>query len=165
MKPLNRSLLTLTLAGTLSALAGTAVAAPASSAAASDFKAYDTNADAKISLDEYQAQGGQEDTFRKSDRDGDNLLSRDEFSRSMNNSSERAKTGQFMDDAWITAKVKALLLKDEDVKGMDVNVETKHGTVQLSGSVENPAHIMQAEKIVRGVEGVKAVKNDLQVKG
>jgi hyperosmotically inducible protein len=69
-----------------------------------------------------------------------------------------------IDDAWISAKVKALLLKDEGVKGLDVNVETHKGTVQLAGWVNSPAQIAQAEAIAGSVEGVKGVKNDLQVK-
>jgi len=60
--------------------------------------------------------------------------------------------------------LKTLLLKDEGVKGLDVNVETHKGIVQLAGWVNNPSQVAQAEKIARGVEGVKTVENDLQVK-
>jgi len=80
------------------------------------------------------------------------------------NSDEYAKAGNYVDDAWITAKVKALLLKDEGVKGLNVNVETHQGMVQLAGWVNSPAQIAQAETIARSVEGVKGVSNDLQVK-
>lgn len=66
-----------------------------------------------------------------------------------------------VDDAAITARVKAMLLQDESVKGLDVNVETHKGTVRLGGWVNNPMQIALAERIARGVEGVTGVKNDL----
>ncbi|MCL5060955.1 MAG: BON domain-containing protein [Candidatus Thermoplasmatota archaeon] len=45
-----------------------------------------------------------------------------------------------------------------------MNVETHKGMVQLAGRVDTPAQIAQAEKIARSVEGVKGVKNALEVK-
>jgi hyperosmotically inducible protein len=158
MKSIHHRFMMLTLAGMLSAgAAGQALAATA------DFKAYDRNGDGTISLEEYQAQGGQAQTFHEGDANRDNSLSPDEFvkARAIN---DRAKAGKYVDDAWITAKVKTMLLKDEGVKGLDVNVETHKGTVQLAGWVNNPMQIAQAEKIARSVEGVTGVKNDLQVK-
>ena len=158
MKSINHRFMTLTLAGVLSVGgAGQALAATAG------FKAYDSNGDGKISLEEYQAQGGQAQAFREGDANRDNSLSQEEFVKASANN-DRIKAGKYADDAWITAKVKTMLLKDEGVKGLDVNVETRKGTVQLSGWVNNPAQIAQAEKIVRSVEGVTGVKNDLQVK-
>ena len=57
-----------------------------------------------------------------------------------------------------------MLLKDEGLKGLDVNVETHKGTVQLAGWVSQPGQIIQAEKVARSIEGVKEVRNDLQIK-
>lgn len=79
-------------------------------------------------------------------------------------SSDRNTVGNYMDDAWITARVKALLLKDEGVKALDVKVETRKGLVQLGGRVDSPTQIALAEKIARGVEGVRGIQNNLQVK-
>jgi hypothetical protein len=98
-----------------------------------------------------------------SDADGDHFLNKNEFIKA-NSNNDRIKVGKFVDDALISAKVKALLLKDESVKGLEVNAETHKGTVQLSGWVSNPEQIPKAEKIAYGVEGVKAVRNDLQIK-
>jgi len=159
MKSINPRVLTLTLAGLLSAAPAAVLAAPVMPA----FKTADSDGDGMISLEEFQAQGGQEQAFREGDADRDNGLNSDEYVKASANN-DRIKAGKYVDDAWISAKVKALLLKDEGVKGLDVNVETHKGTVQLAGWVNSPAQIAQAEAIARSVEGVKGVKNDLQVK-
>lgn len=159
MNPIKRSVLNLALAGVLGSIAAAAVAGPGS-----DFEAYDRNRDAQITLKEFQAQGGEERAFRQGDADRNNKLTRDEFIKFAADS-DRAQGSQPVDDALVTAKVKALLVKDESVKGLEVDVETHNGTVLLSGLVQNPAHITQAEKIARHVEGVKDVKNELKIKG
>lgn len=76
----------------------------------------------------------------------------------------RASTGQQIDDATITAKVKSQLLADPQVSGLQVNVETFKGQVQLSGYVNSPDERAKAEQIARQVTGVRTVANDLIVK-
>lgn len=72
--------------------------------------------------------------------------------------------GQTVDDATITAKVKSQLLSSPEVSGLNVNVTTYRGQVQLSGYVNSAEQRQQAEQIARGVDGVKSVSNDLIVK-
>ncbi len=72
--------------------------------------------------------------------------------------------GQTVDDATITAKVKSQLLSSPDVAGLNVNVTTYRGQVQLSGYVNSAEQRQKAEEIARKVEGVKTVSNDLIVK-
>lgn len=76
----------------------------------------------------------------------------------------KESTGEFVDDAAITTKVKAALIKDEVVKARDVNVETFKGRVQLSGFVENAAQKTRAGEIAGGIAGVLDVKNNITVK-
>jgi len=160
MKSINHRILNLALAGALGAFTATTVlAAPATP----NFQTTDSNGDGMISLKEFQAQGGQEQAFTEGDANRDKRLSNDEYTKAGANN-DRIKAGKYVDDAWITAKVKALLLKDESVKGLDVNVETHQGTVQLSGWVNSPTQIAQAEKLARSVEGVKDVSSALQIK-
>ena len=47
--------------------------------------------------------------------------------------------GQVVDDAAITASVKAKLLADERTKGFDVNVDTVKGVVTLTGGADSDA--------------------------
>lgn len=79
-------------------------------------------------------------------------------------SATSTSTGQYIDDATITAKVKTELLRAEEVGGWQVNVETFKGRVQLSGFVTSNDEKKKAEQLARNVEGVKSVENDLIVK-
>ena len=54
-------------------------------------------------------------------------------------SGEQTTTGQYIDDATVTAKVKAELVKDEMVKATEVKVETTDGVVYLAGFVATDA--------------------------
>lgn len=74
-------------------------------------------------------------------------------------------TGQYVDDSTITTKVKAALLADPDVSGLDVKVETFKGVVQLSGFVNDQRQATRAVELARSVDGVRKVENKLSVKG
>lgn len=73
-------------------------------------------------------------------------------------------TGQVLDDHAIAAKVKTALIADPEVKGTQVGIEVHKGVVQLSGFVDNTANAQKAASIARSVDGVKEVRNSLQVK-
>lgn len=164
MRHLTRNVLHLAFAGALGAFtAAPALAAPADKASAPGFALYDGNKDGVVSQAEFMVQGGHEQAFREGDANRDNRLSADEFIKA-NAYNDRLKAGKVIDDAWISAKVKALLLKDEQVRGLDVKVQTHKGNVLLSGWVDDSEQIAHAEKIARGVEGVKLVANDLRIK-
>jgi osmotically-inducible protein OsmY len=73
-------------------------------------------------------------------------------------------TGEYVDDATITAKVKASIFNEPTLKATEINVETYKGDVQLSGFVAQPADAQKAADVARGVKGVNSVKNDIRVK-
>lgn len=81
----------------------------------------------------------------------------DSASGAMNNA------GQAIDDATVTTKVKAALLADETVKGLNINVDTKDGVVTLKGNTDTTQKT-RAEEIAKTVEGVKSVENQLTAK-
>src|SRR4051812_16586374 len=73
-------------------------------------------------------------------------------------------TGEYVDDAAITTKVKSALLGDKVVKSFAVSVETVKGVVQLSGFVDTKAQKAAAANDAAAVAGVKDVHNNLIVK-
>lgn len=72
--------------------------------------------------------------------------------------------GAYVDDATITAQVKAKLVEDKTVDAGAVKVETLNGTVSLSGFAKSNAEKAQAEYIARGTKGVRQVINGLAVR-
>jgi len=76
----------------------------------------------------------------------------------------KESTGEYIDSAAITTKVKTALMDDSEIKGLKIDVDTFKGVVELKGTVDTAAMKQRAEQIVWGVEGVRAVKNELKVK-
>jgi hyperosmotically inducible periplasmic protein len=80
--------------------------------------------------------------------------------------SEKAeKTGEYMEDTAITAKIKADILSDPLLEVSQINVITTNGVVTLSGVVDSQQSIDRAIKIARSIKDVKSVENGLVVKG
>lgn len=73
-------------------------------------------------------------------------------------------TGEYVDDAVMTTKIKSALLGDDAVKSFAVSVETVKGVVQLSGFVNTPEQKSAAGRDAAAVRGVVEVKNNLIVK-
>lgn len=76
----------------------------------------------------------------------------------------RQGTGEFVDDAVITTKVKAAIFNEPGLKSTEINVETFKGVVQLSGFVSSEAAATKAVEVAKSVDGVKSVKNDMRLK-
>lgn len=72
--------------------------------------------------------------------------------------------GVALDDTVMTTKVKTALLGDESIKGFDIKVVTRKGTVQLSGFVDNQTQLDRAVYVAHNVEGVTAVENNMTLK-
>lgn len=68
-----------------------------------------------------------------------------------------------IDDASITALVKAALLYHRSTSGMKTKVETSDGVVTLSGVAQNAAEKELAAKYASDVKGVKNVVNNMTV--
>ena len=73
--------------------------------------------------------------------------------------------GTVVDDTVITSSVKSALLADAAIKSFDLQVQTRKGTVQLSGFVDSQAQIDQALAVTRSVAGVTEVENGVTLKG
>lgn len=72
--------------------------------------------------------------------------------------------GQAIDDATITAQVKAALIGDDELSALDINVDTNDGVVTLNGQVASPAHVARATDVADDVGGVRSIDNRLTVR-
>ena len=79
-------------------------------------------------------------------------------------STPQATAGQVIDDATVTASVKAKLAEDSTTKAHQVNVETQKGVVQLTGFVDSTTAKARAGELARTVDGVAMVRNDLEIR-
>ena len=102
----------------------------------------------------------------------------------VNNSDQKAKAGQiassvqgirnvannitvkegYTDDRSLTSRVNNALKNNSEYKFGDVKVVSMDGTVQLSGFVNTSDQKSKANDIVKHVEGVKNVSNNITVK-
>ena len=71
--------------------------------------------------------------------------------------SSRESTGEFVDDAAITTKVKSSFVGDPMVSALAINVETTKGVVHLQGIVNNEQERQRAIQLAQAVGGVKQV--------
>jgi hyperosmotically inducible protein len=75
-----------------------------------------------------------------------------------------ATVGNTVDDSIVTAKIKSALLADPAVRSLDIAVVTRKGQVQLSGYVTNQTQINRALEIVKVVDGVSSINNEISIK-
>ena len=78
---------------------------------------------------------------------------------------DQQTVGQYVDDTTLTTRVKAKFAEDPVVSAMAISVETFNGMVQLSGFAKSADERSKAESLARNTSGVKAVKNDIVVRG
>jgi hyperosmotically inducible periplasmic protein len=76
----------------------------------------------------------------------------------------RESSGEYIDDATITAKVKAAVLAEPSLSSLQIGVETYKDVVQLSGFVDSGPAKSRAGAVALAVPGVKSVRNNLVVK-
>ncbi len=72
--------------------------------------------------------------------------------------------GAKIDDTVLTTGVKTALLKEPEIKSMDIQVETRNGEVMLSGFVDSQAQKDRAVAVARAVNGVTGVQDSLALK-
>lgn len=72
-------------------------------------------------------------------------------------------TGEYVDDATLTARAKAALVADKNVSATDFNLDVYQGNVTITGVAKSSEEARRAEADVRKVRGVKGVKNATRV--
>lgn len=73
------------------------------------------------------------------------------------------QTGVYLDDSWITLKVKSDMVSDKNVHARDISVNTTKGVVTLSGAAGSWDEANKAAEIARRVPGVKEVENNIRI--
>lgn len=131
---------------------------------AAEFKKLDANSDKKLTPTEVSNDKDVGAHFEQADINKDGVLSQDEYA-DYKSGVQQERVKAYLDDATVTAKVKAELVKDAGMDGMDISVETHKGQVILSGFVNNGEQLLRAVHIASGVDGVQSVKNALVIRG
>ncbi len=150
-------------------LAGIALATPAAMAAEvsptmsvdAKFRALDANQDGFVTKSEMKRYRQYDKAFDEADLNHDGKLSPDEFVKA-ESVYQRLQAAEYIDDSFITAKVKAALVKE--MKSLKVSVETRRGHVLLSGFVDDNAQRTKAIQVAASIDGVIKVENGLVVK-
>jgi osmotically-inducible protein OsmY len=85
------------------------------------------------------------------------------FALALGACSSTRTVGAQVDDAGITAKVKAKLAADGDINPFNIDVDTNEGVVTLQGRVAKNEARSKAEQLARDTDGVKRVINLVKV--
>jgi hyperosmotically inducible protein len=78
--------------------------------------------------------------------------------------SGQSSVGEYVDDAAVTARVKAKFAEDKQVSATRLNVDTLKGEVQLSGFAASEAEKSRASELAASVPDVKKVRNNIVVR-
>jgi hyperosmotically inducible periplasmic protein len=140
-----------------------AIAADDAKAENPKFVKLDKNRDGVLTRDEVRHIRDYARAFSDADENKDAKLDQAEFVKA-EAIHDRIVAGKYVDDAVLTAKVKAALLKQPELKSLDVSVETLRGEVLLSGFVKDESQRERAMKAAVAVNGVTAVKDAMVVR-
>jgi hyperosmotically inducible protein len=76
----------------------------------------------------------------------------------------RETSGQYVDDATISTRVRTAFVGDSKVQATQVHVDTMQGIVELSGFVDKKDVEERAVSIARHTDGVKGVRDEIVVR-
>ncbi len=76
---------------------------------------------------------------------------------------EARTAGEKIDDASITAQVKAALLMHRSTSSVKTEVQARDGEVNLTGIAQNAAEKALITKLVAGIQGVTSVNNEMTI--
>jgi len=67
-------------------------------------------------------------------------------------------------DADVTTGLKAALLKNAALKGLDIKVITTKGNARLVGVVDTQSQLDTANKVARGTAGIRSIHDEPSIK-
>lgn len=71
--------------------------------------------------------------------------------------------GQGLDDAVLSSKIKARLMEEPGVKSLNIDVDVYSGSANVTGTVPNQETRRKVLNLIRSIEGVRGVVDNLQV--
>ena len=129
-----------------------------------EFTKLDTDADATLTSSEAAKDKlFTKKHFAKADVDHDGTLDQNEYAN-YKSAAQKKVAGVVVKDSVITTKAKAEILGTKGLKSLQISVETHKGEVLLSGFVGSEAAKAKAEEVVSKIDGVKSVKNSLEIR-
>jgi osmotically-inducible protein OsmY len=129
----------------------------------SKFDQLDKNHDGVLTRDEVRQIRDFAQAFIEADENKDGKLDRTEFVTAQS-IHDRIVAGKYVEDSVLTAKVKAALLREPELKSLDVSVTSQRGEVLLSGFVKGEDQRRKAMKVAVAVTGVESVKDAMVVR-
>ncbi len=75
----------------------------------------------------------------------------------------KSRSDHPIDDSVITTKIKGKFLKDKQVRADNIEIKTVNGAVELFGTARSKAKAARAVVLARQVNGVKSVKNNIEI--
>ncbi|QTD94520.1 BON domain-containing protein [Burkholderia anthina] len=85
-------------------------------------------------------------------------------SSSASSSMSHSSTGTKIHDATVTTKAKAELVGTSGLSAGDIHVKTRRGIVTLTGSVPDEQQRTRAVGVVKQIDGVQDVRNQLTIR-
>ncbi|HEV8690000.1 MAG TPA: BON domain-containing protein [Ideonella sp.] len=76
----------------------------------------------------------------------------------------QSTVGEYVDDAAITARVKARWVESHDVDAAVIHVQTLNGEVLVSGFAKDAKEKAEAERLARETPGVKRVRSEIVIR-
>ena len=78
--------------------------------------------------------------------------------------SSQAAGGEHPDDAELTVRVQAAILREPTLRFSEITIASSRGVVQMDGVVASVMDRLTAVEATRKVSGVKGIRNELTVK-
>lgn len=76
----------------------------------------------------------------------------------------QSTVGEYVDDATITARVKAKWVGSHEVDAAVIHVQTLNGEVLVSGFAKDAKEKSEAERLARETPGVRAVRSEIVIR-
>lgn len=77
---------------------------------------------------------------------------------------DAGRSGEYINDTIISARVTNALASVNGIEPSDIKVETQNGVVRITGFVATQSANEEAMIAVRQIDGVRDVKNEMQVR-